>query len=59
MPYTDDPVRDYESYDRERAEREAHLPHCEYCGAALDTWYNINGEIICLDCLNENYKQHL
>jgi formylmethanofuran dehydrogenase subunit E len=56
MYYTDDPERDFMRRDRAQAEREARLPHCEICGEPIhEKYYNINGEIICEDCLETNY----
>lgn len=56
MYYTDDPERDFLRRDREQAKREARLPRCENCGEPIhEKYYNINGEIICEDCLETNY----
>ena len=57
MFYSDDPVRDAERYDRYQAQREREYPCCEYCGTRMTEgqYFDINGDIICLDCLKENY----
>lgn len=57
MLYTDNPVADFLQYDREQAEEESNLPHCDYCGEAIyESYYNINGEILCSKCLDDNFK---
>ena len=56
MYRTDDPVADFDRYDREQAREEAKLPHCDCCGCAIsDRYWNINGEIYCEECLNDNF----
>jgi formylmethanofuran dehydrogenase subunit E len=58
MYRSDDPERDFLRYDAEQAREEARLPHCDYCEEAIyDTYYSINGEIICEECL-ENLFRH-
>ena len=34
------------------------LPKCAYCGEPIqdDYCYEINGEVICEDCLNDNFR---
>lgn len=57
MYRTDDPVADFERYDSEQAREEARLPHCDCCGNVIrDHYWNINGEIYCEDCLNDNFR---
>jgi formylmethanofuran dehydrogenase subunit E len=52
-----DVLDEFEKYDRELAAKEARLPHCEYCGQAIyETYFDINGEIMCEDCLRKNYE---
>lgn len=59
MFYTDDPIADFERYDRERAKYEASLPKCEYCGLPVedDYYYEINGDILCEKCLNDHFRK--
>lgn len=34
--------------------------HCDICGSPIsDYYYNINGDIICQDCLDEMYKEYI
>lgn len=57
MYRTDDPAADFDRYDREQAKAEAKLPHCDICGNAItDHYYNINGEIYCEECLDDNFR---
>ena len=56
MYRTDDPVADFDRYDRDRADKESRLPHCDCCGNAIsDHYWNINGEIYCEECLNDKF----
>ena len=58
MYRTDDPVADFDRYDRDRADKESRLPHCDCCGCAISNHYwNINGEIYCEECLNDNFMR--
>lgn len=57
MYKTDDPIADFDRYDAAQAREEAKRPHCEYCEEVLwDSYYYINGEIICEDCLDKIFK---
>lgn len=59
MFYSDDPVRDAERYDRYLAKQEEELPQCHCCGDPIqdDFYYEINGDAICEDCLQENFRK--
>lgn len=60
MYRTDDPVADFERYDAEMAREEARLPRCEYCGEAIyEKYYEINGKIVCEDCLNDLFAHYV
>lgn len=58
MPWTDDPVADFERHDREQARWLAQLPTCERCGDAIlqETAVCINGFWYCDDCLYDYRK---
>lgn len=54
---TDDPLDDLDRHEREQERLAAKLPTCDYCGKSIDDHYfNINGDIICGGCLNDNFK---
>ena len=55
--WTDDPIRDFERYEAEQEEKLEKLPVCDDCGEPIqdEYYYDINGFIICPDCLKE-YK---
>lgn len=58
--YSDDPIADYDRYDRERQEWEDSLPHCEHCGEPGDDFvWEIEGEILCDDCAIAKYRRNL
>lgn len=57
MYRTDDPAADFDRYDRYQAKEEAKLPHCDRCGCAIDDhYYNINGDIFCKECLDDEFR---
>ena len=33
-------------------------PECDYCGRTIrqNRWYEINGDVICVKCLNDNFR---
>ena len=60
MYITDDRVADFERYDRERARKEARLPHCDYCEEAIwEKYYEIDNKIVCEDCLEDLYAHNV
>ena len=56
--YTDDPVADFDAYDRAQAAETERLPICCECNARIEDefCYQINDEIICETCM-EQYKK--
>ena len=40
---------------------ESSKPVCDYCDHVVpeNFWYTINGDVICKQCLNDNFKQFL
>lgn len=60
MSYCCDPLDDFNRRDAEEAEWIDSLPHCEECGEPIqdDYYYNLDGEILCEDCLNKRYKKN-
>lgn len=59
MMWTDDPVADFERYDREQSEALKKLPICTDCGEPIqdEHYYLICDEPICPECLDNNYKK--
>jgi hypothetical protein len=56
MYYSDDPVRDFEEYDRARQERLARYPICKVCREHIqdEKCYLVDGRyFICLECCEE------
>ena len=53
-----DPLRDAEAYDRHQQAGLDKLPKCACCGEPIqdDYYYEIGDEILCEECLNENYR---
>ena len=61
MPYTDDPVKDYEQYDKEQAKRLEKLPVCDCCCDHIqdDHYYQTECEILCPHCLETYYRREI
>ena len=61
MFYTDDPVKDYDRYDAEQTTKFKQYPLCSYCCDPIfdDYLYEINDEVICEECLNENFRKNV
>ena len=59
MFYSDDPVKDFEAYDREQSKRLENLPVCADCDNPVqdDHYYLINDEVICPHCLEAGYRK--
>lgn len=54
--WTDDPIADFNRYDREREAEEARYPKCHDCGEPMfEEYYEFDGRKICPDCI-ENYR---
>ena len=49
----------WEAHDRSQEQALEESLHCEYCGKPIqdDYCYEINGEILCEVCLNDNFKR--
>ena len=58
MPYSDDPLLDFERWDREQTKLLDELPVCADCEEPIqdETAYYINGDWICDDCM-ESYRR--
>lgn len=59
MPWTDNPVADFERHDREQARRLAKLPTCQICGDAIqkERAFCKDGFWICDECYEGNQKE--
>lgn len=59
MFYSDDPVADFDRYDREQADQLAKLPVCEICGEPIqdEHFYLINDEFVCPECLKRDFRK--
>ena len=57
--WTNDPVADFERYDRQQSEELKKLPRCVDCDEPIqdEHYYLICDEPVCEDCLNNNYKK--
>lgn len=56
---TDDPVRDEMNHSAELEDKLQKMPVCSYCSEHIqdDYLYEIDGEIICEECVNENFRK--
>ena len=59
MYRTDDPDRDFDAWEAEQAREMERLLICSECGERImdDFCYQIYDEIICEECMNENYRK--
>jgi formylmethanofuran dehydrogenase subunit E len=57
--YSDNPIADFLSYDAEQESKREKMPVCSVCGEHIqdDFLYDIDGEIFCEECLNENFRK--
>ena len=64
MPFisrTDDPIADYDRYDAEQQRELKRLPRCNHCDCHIrdETAYYIDGEWICEECMDSEYKRQV
>lgn len=54
-----DPLDDFDRLDRQQAEYEARLPHCEKCNKPIndDIYFDADGEILCEKCMHDRYAR--
>lgn len=59
MYLSDDPLRDFDRYDREMAKEYQRLPFCDECGERIedDFLYDIDGTLICEKCIEDKYRK--
>lgn len=55
---TDNPLSDFNRWDAAQQKKLSRLPVCEYCGEPIqdEHFYLVNGEAICQDCLEREFK---
>ncbi len=58
---TDDPIADYNRHQAEIEKWLAKRPECADCGEPVqdEYFYLINDEVICPDCLKNNYRKNV
>lgn len=61
MPWTDDPLADFDRWDAEQNRRLEERPVCADCDEHIrdETAYYINGEWICKDCMSSYEREVL
>ena len=61
MRWTDDPIADFDQWDREQNEWLEKRPICADCDEPIqdDHYFDINGEAICPDCMEGNYRKEI
>jgi formylmethanofuran dehydrogenase subunit E len=59
MDYIPDYNDLYSAYEDEQERKINKLPKCSCCGEPIidDYLYNLDGEILCEECLKENYRR--
>lgn len=58
---TDDPIRDFMNHEAEQEAWLAKRPVCADCDEPIqdDHYFDINGESICPDCMEGNYRKEI
>lgn len=59
MYRTDNPLADWNIYCADEERELKKLPKCEICGERItdDYLYNIEGELMCEECLKNQYRK--
>ena len=59
MFYSDDPIADFERHDAKQQAELDKLPRCCECDEPIqeEFCYEINGELICDSCMNDNHRK--
>lgn len=58
MIYSNNPLADFDRWEREQEEEEEKLPVCDICGEPIqgDYLYDLDGELVCEECLINNFR---
>ena len=61
MAFCCDPLDDFNRRDAEEARGLESLPHCDICGEPIqdEYYYEIHGEKICPECLNDHFRKEV
>ena len=59
MYRTDDPIADFHRWDADQQKHLHSLPLCDKCCEPIqdDICYEIDGEILCEDCMKDRYER--
>ena len=59
MFYSDDPIADFHRHDEKQQSELDKFPRCSECDEPIqsETCYEINGELVCEECLENNHKK--
>lgn len=59
MSLTGNPLADFDRHDAEQQKQLDKLPKCYECGEPIQTdeCYELNGELICPECLKDNHRK--
>ena len=58
MFYSDNPLADAENYAAAQDEQLEKVAKCDQCGKPIyEKGYKIDGELLCLDCVDELYGE--
>lgn len=59
MSWSNDPIADFNRYDKEQQRELEKRPKCVLCGEHIqdDDCFVICNDIICEDCLNDNHRR--
>ena len=59
MPYTDDPIADFEAWDAEQQKKLDSFPKCTECGKRIqdDELFDVYGDLYCWDCAIKEFRR--
>lgn len=59
MYYTDDPIADFNRWDRDQERKLSRLPKCVDCGDPIqdEDLFDVNGDLFCGDCMIANFRR--
>lgn len=59
MPYTDDPIADFEAWDAEQQEKLEAMPICCECDKQIqeDELFDVYGDLYCWDCAVKLFRK--
>ena len=60
MPYSDDPLRDFDAWEAEQTEQMKRLPVCDNCDRPIqdEKFFYYHGDKVCHECMETHLQTH-